>query len=662
MEIHELNIFSGTPGASDYLATDNGTDTSKISIATITGPLNARIDNIIAGGDAPSEAEVTDARLGAAVLGSVQYASLGNAIRGQATDLYKFIGDISERTKNLWFNGDIDVPSSDGGVVSGDGYVQFLLKNPLPAGTYTISCKCTSSFTGSTDSIIRFSSSQSASSMSGFVGDASLAHSGTRTSVTVTLTGTAYSVRALAGTTVSNSEGKTAAYSDIQIETGETATAYIEPLIAYDKYAVRALNLFITSGNIGTTYSDADDLPANSIVQVHSTAGMAHYPSITTGQIITLSHTFSGAMTQLTIPLNPTYDSNVYLRTKLDAGWTSWRVINGEYDIYPTGDDTDRALDIIAVLNTKGTCRLAKGDYYFDVLVMPPGTEIIGCGEATRLIRKSDSGHNYFLRAQKNCKIKNVTLLGDTSDITVSPHWERSATVTDMTAIIGIRISGQGASDTNGMRAEVGGVTIERFAGSAIQIDNTGYSPLGGCHVHDVFVRNCNCGIALGRYAEFHRVTGCSYHECYYGAVNNGGNNVFENCDFSTNKQGLLMDNSSGNYGNSSHGSFIGCTFNHSDENNGTAIELDTMVAGEMFVGCQIFYGAIVLTASQGIVFDACNIGAFTPITITDGGGVQFANCTFRPGASPVTDNRSTKTHFDNCYYLSGTAVNGTPQ
>ena len=30
MQIHELNSFSGTPGDSDYLAIDNGTETSKI--------------------------------------------------------------------------------------------------------------------------------------------------------------------------------------------------------------------------------------------------------------------------------------------------------------------------------------------------------------------------------------------------------------------------------------------------------------------------------------------------------------------------------------------------------------------------------------------------------------------------------------------------------
>ena len=35
MLIHELNTFSGTLGDSDFLATDNGTDTSKVSAKTV---------------------------------------------------------------------------------------------------------------------------------------------------------------------------------------------------------------------------------------------------------------------------------------------------------------------------------------------------------------------------------------------------------------------------------------------------------------------------------------------------------------------------------------------------------------------------------------------------------------------------------------------------
>ncbi len=119
MQIHELDNYNGSLDANAYLAIDNGSDTGKIStprlltdvnnnIADLDSSLNARIDNIIAGGTAPSEAEIIDARLGAASLGNVQYASLGDAIRGQATELEDEISlltgelNIDSMTVNKW--------------------------------------------------------------------------------------------------------------------------------------------------------------------------------------------------------------------------------------------------------------------------------------------------------------------------------------------------------------------------------------------------------------------------------------------------------------------------------------------------------------------------------------------------------------------------------
>lgn len=82
MQIHELNNYSGSLDDA-YLAADNGSDTGKMKTTALTDPLNARIDNIIAG-PAPSAAEIVDARLGA---DGVTYPSLGDAIRDQVTDL-----------------------------------------------------------------------------------------------------------------------------------------------------------------------------------------------------------------------------------------------------------------------------------------------------------------------------------------------------------------------------------------------------------------------------------------------------------------------------------------------------------------------------------------------------------------------------------------------
>lgn len=98
MQIHELNNFIGTPGANDYFATDNGTDTSKISATNLYAPLNARIDNIIAG-PAPSAEEIIDARIGAS---GVTYTSLGEAIRGQIDDLEENISQITSPTMVDW--------------------------------------------------------------------------------------------------------------------------------------------------------------------------------------------------------------------------------------------------------------------------------------------------------------------------------------------------------------------------------------------------------------------------------------------------------------------------------------------------------------------------------------------------------------------------------
>lgn len=108
MQIHELNTFSGTLGANDFFATDNGTDTSKVSATNLYAPLNARIDNIIAG-PAPSAEEIVDARLGA---DGVTYSSLGDAIRGQVTDLKSDVNEKADSAQLKQFE-KIDIPASE---------------------------------------------------------------------------------------------------------------------------------------------------------------------------------------------------------------------------------------------------------------------------------------------------------------------------------------------------------------------------------------------------------------------------------------------------------------------------------------------------------------------------------------------------------------------
>lgn len=116
MQIHELNSYNGELDSGAYVAIDNGSDTGKVSVTGLLADtnadileldtfLNARIDNIIAGGAAPSESEIVDARFGA---DGVTYASLGDAIRDQVTDVKTDVKseinellDVSTRTVTI---------------------------------------------------------------------------------------------------------------------------------------------------------------------------------------------------------------------------------------------------------------------------------------------------------------------------------------------------------------------------------------------------------------------------------------------------------------------------------------------------------------------------------------------------------------------------------
>lgn len=123
MQIHELNNYGGTLNSGVFIAVDNGNDTGKISYAQllnetnekidqVDSDLNGRIDNIIAGGDAPSAAEIIDARHGG---DDFDYASLGAAIRGQFSLL-----EESKATNML----DVEFSNSNTRITTGGEYAE----------------------------------------------------------------------------------------------------------------------------------------------------------------------------------------------------------------------------------------------------------------------------------------------------------------------------------------------------------------------------------------------------------------------------------------------------------------------------------------------------------------------------------------------------------
>ena len=367
----------------------------------------------------------------------------------------------------------------------------------------------------------------------------------------------------------------------------------------------------------------------------------------------------------------------IYVRTALNGTFGQWASIQGTgggdnnyyFDSYqntynvtatptiktdtnsylaPTGGSEDVTASIVAMLTQTGVCRLGKGDYYVKNLVMPAGTEIIGSGYSTRIIlRGSEDG--FAIKMSDHCTVKDLQILGKTSDITVS------STVGNRHGILwqGNYTQSQSAP----VQSIIDNVFIKNFIGGGITCYDTGYGTFNCLEVTNAHIWLCNAGINISYWSEFHKFTNVRAGNCYYGCINNGGNNIFTNCDFSSNKLAFLMDNAQNQSPNNSHGSCVGCTFNHTDNNAGIGIKILNCDSGFIFTGCQIFFSKINIEGSDGVVISDTNFGLSNCNIMIDGGGaVLFAN-NMHQGVPPISITNNSNVHFVNCYVRSTGAV-----
>lgn len=318
-----------------------------------------------------------------------------------------------------------------------------------------------------------------------------------------------------------------------------------------------------------------------------------------------------------------------------------------------TNDATDRTKEIEKALSETGVCRLGSGDFYVKNIVMPNDAMIAGDGTATRLHLLDGTEDCFVVKMASRCIVKDLHLVGSEEEFVPEEQ-------------IGNRhgIVFEGSSEKPGTEGPVYG-TIENcyvtgFSGGAITCRNSGYPVSCSMNVTDCWLINCGVGINIPYWSEYHKFTNVSATKCWYGCINNGGNNMFLNCNFSENVMGFLMDNSRGQSKNETHGSAIGCTFNHSGyytgKNNGTGIRILGTKNGYVFSGCQVFFSKIELDNVQGVVFDAFNFGRGEVITVNGGGTAMFTHCIF--GSAPnvtITDNEHTK--FIHCYTRGGEPV-----
>lgn len=305
-----------------------------------------------------------------------------------------------------------------------------------------------------------------------------------------------------------------------------------------------------------------------------------------------------------------------------------------------TGDNTDRRAEIVAQLTNNGYCVLGTGTFAIsDTIVMPNNSSLFGSGIATVISLDFQASNKSAIKMAQFNTIADLKIYGG-----------KTATST-IGNVHGIEWSGDYSTSENPYTqprlGKISNVYIDSFSGGGIYCNNTGYETYTALDVDNVSIYSCCVGIYIPYWSEYHQFTSVKTWNCYYGCINNGGNNSFVNCDFSGAKEiGFKIENPSDANPNNTHGMCVGCLFNHIKNNTGNAVEISDTHNGYAFVGCQFFYGNISLTNTTGVVFEGCTCGAIS-ITVTGTGVNIFSNDTFH--AQP-TVNATSATVFDNCY------------
>lgn len=284
--------------------------------------------------------------------------------------------------------------------------------------------------------------------------------------------------------------------------------------------------------------------------------------------------------------------------------------------LYPTGDATDRRLEIVDVLNKYGVCYFAPGDYYIEYNIsLPDGSKLIGAGKNSRIIfpllrQDETSVTGQMIDCGKDCQISNLKFdgLADSKPANASANRH------------GIRVQ------NNNQTLQIHDCWIVGFAGTGIRIDSTGYAGLTSIQAENCLFQYNGSGISFLEHGEYGLVNNCKFLDNAYGTIVNGGNNSFSNCHFVRNTTGGYV--SGNNIDNSGHGAFVGCTFNHNTTNG---LQITSTDNGFVVSGCQIFRNESVdlLVNAAGVNVTGCNFGVSSRIQLSANASVQFVGNMF---------------------------------
>lgn len=311
-------------------------------------------------------------------------------------------------------------------------------------------------------------------------------------------------------------------------------------------------------------------------------------------------------------------------------------------------DGRDMTDEIASRLKETGVCRLGTGVFVTRGITMPEGAALYGMGAKTRLLLAPDVTEGALIRLSSFNTVKDLTLDGGLSEYPEAVG-ERH----------GILFEGNVFADNDDHRGQihnstVAGCFISGFSGGGITCRHTGYHITCAILASDCHILCSGAGINVERFSEFHKFTNILCADNLYGCINNGGNNMFVNCGFSSNKTGFLIDNERGQSPNCAHGSCVGCTFHHADHNNGIGILIKNEIPGFVFDGCQLGFSKIVIESSDCVSFVAMNFLRHVAIHISGGTLTLFSASMFHEAPSVTVENNAA-VRFDSCYLKDGT-------
>lgn len=310
-----------------------------------------------------------------------------------------------------------------------------------------------------------------------------------------------------------------------------------------------------------------------------------------------------------------------------------------------TGNSADRTAEIQARLLNNKQCILGAGTFYTTGIDLPDGSALFGLGNSS-VLKKFGAG-TYVINMNKDNLVANLSIdgndnlpaqIGTNSGILWNGDYNQSHD-----------------PDIQPQNGKISNVSIKNCDGGGITCNNTGTKRYNNIVADNVYITNCGVGINIPFYSEYHRFTNIDAWKCNYGCINNGGNNCFANCDFSDSLiTGFVIDNSNGDKTNNSHGTAVGCSFNHIANNTGLALSLNGVSNGFTFGNCNIFRGSIEIINSTGVEITDSLIGTAVTITITDSRAILFDDDIFQT-APTVNRTNSPYTYFKNCYsYADG--------